>query len=256
MDRKEDLLLLEKSANKLIELVKRNPHYHKSLGMGKNLSDYTNQLERDIKKYRRRYKQYRPGSIVYVHFGMNFGEEFSKAHYAITLTKNDSKTKRTITVLPLTSKKGKDKVKLDFNFSRELFHLTQQVVNKQTDVKNQKLLKEINDVIPEGIPKVSSFGELSYLFENKQQYNYLIQKVFNRLHKNIELFQIAKEQMDRYERGISKTTYAAVDCITTIDKNKIAPRVSELDVLSSTVLSDKQLKRLSETITDRIIFDK
>lgn len=58
---------------------------------------------------------------------MNFGEEFSKTHYAIILSNNDNKNKRTVTVIPLTSKPGDDKMKLDFNFSRELFHLTYQV---------------------------------------------------------------------------------------------------------------------------------
>ncbi|MCW1003990.1 hypothetical protein OJ912_06870 [Streptococcus anginosus] len=63
MDRQEDLELLSASSSRLLELIKRNPQYHKSLGMGQSFSNYVNQLERDIKQYRRRYKK---GSIIFV----------------------------------------------------------------------------------------------------------------------------------------------------------------------------------------------
>lgn len=36
----------------------------------------------------------------------------------------------------------------------------------------------------------------------------------------------------------------------------IEPRISEIDVLSATVLGDKQLKKLSNAIAEKIIFDK
>lgn len=143
--------MLSASSSRLLELIKRNPQYHKSLGMGQSFSNYVNQLERDIKQYRRRYKKYLPGTIVYVHFGMNFGEEFSKTHFAITLSKNDHKKKRTITVVPLTSKSGKDKLKLDFNFSRELFHMTHQVAVENSKKVDQTLLDEINSALPSKI---------------------------------------------------------------------------------------------------------
>lgn len=61
--------------------------------------------------------------------------------------------------------------------------------------------------------------------------------------------------MDRFQRTIEKTTYAALYYITTIDKNKIEPRLSEIDVLSATILGDEQLKKLSQAIAERIIFD-
>ena len=104
MGKKENIRLLKEATDRLIKFVQNNPNYHKSYGMGESLSNYVNQLERDLHKKKRRYKTYLPGTIVYVHFGMNFGEEFSKTHYAITLSKNDNKNKRTVTVIPLTSK--------------------------------------------------------------------------------------------------------------------------------------------------------
>ncbi|MFA9493659.1 type II toxin-antitoxin system PemK/MazF family toxin [Streptococcus sp. E17BB] len=253
MDRQEDLELLSQSAAHLVELIKRNPHYHKSFGMGESLSNYVNQLERDIKKQRRRYKKYLPGTIVYVHFGMNFGEEFSKKHYAITLSKNDNKSKRTITVVPLTSKNGKDKLKLDFNFSSELFYLTYKVAMDNKKKTEEELINEINSSLPPSITPVTSFDNLVYLFENQDKYNDLLQKIFHTQVQSVDLLKNASNQMDRFQRTKEKITYAALDCITTIDKNKIEPRLSEIDVLSATVLGDEQLQKLSLAISERII---
>lgn len=131
MDRQEDLELLSASSSRLLELIKRNPQYHKSLGMGQSFSNYVNQ----------------------------------------------------------------------------------------------------------------------------HRYGNLLQRVFDQKSKSIELLQSASQQMDRFQRTIEKTTYAALDYITTIDKNKIEPRLSEIDVLSATILGDEQLKKLSQAIAERIIFD-
>ncbi|WP_161949741.1 hypothetical protein, partial [Streptococcus suis] len=88
----------------------------------------------------------------------------------------------------------------------------------------------------------TAFSDMSYLFDNQDKFNDLIRKIFKKKQRAIELLEIANEQMDRFQKTIEKTTYAALDCITTIDKNKIEPRISEIDVLSTTVLGDKQLK--------------
>ena len=79
--------------------------------------------------------------------------------------------------------------------------------------------------------------------------------VYQKKKKSNELLEKANEQMDRFQKSLEKTTYAALDCITTIDKNKIEPRSSEIDVLSATVIGDRQLRKLSDAISERIIFD-
>ena len=255
MGKTENLDLLSEATERLISFVKDNPHYHKSHGMGQSLLNYVEQLERDLHKKRRRYKVYAPGTIVYVHFGMNFGEEFSKTHYAITLSKNDRKDKRTITVIPLTSKPGKDKLKLDFEFSRELFYLTYEVATKSARKINDELLEEINSVLPDNIAPITDITDMPYLFENIDKYYDTLKSVYKKTKKSTELLEKASEQMDRFQKSLEKTTYAALDCITTIDKNKIEPRTSEIDVLSATVVGDRQLRKLSDAISERIIFD-
>lgn len=256
MEKKDNLVLLSEATDRLINFVTKNPRYHKCHGMGKSLLNYVEQLERDLHKKRRRYKKYAPGTIVYVHFGMNFGEEFSKTHYAITLSKNDRRDKRTITVIPLTSKPGKDKLKLDFEFSRELFYLTYEVATKSASKIDDDILEEINSVLPDNIAPITDITNMPYLFENMDKYYDTLKSIYQKKKKSTELLKKANEQMDRFQKSLEKTTYAALDCITTIDKNKIEPRTSEIDVLSATVVGDRQLKKLSDAISERIIFDK
>ena len=187
MGKKENLDLLFEATETAYKFCKDNPHYHKSHGMGQSLLNYVEQLERDLHKKKRRYKVYIPGTIVYVHFGMNFGEEFSKTHYAITLSKNDRKDKRTITVIPLTSKPGKDKLKLDFEFSRELFHLTYKVATTSARKINDELLEEINSILPDDITPITDISDMPYLFENIDKYYDTLKSVYQKQKKSTEL---------------------------------------------------------------------
>ena len=60
MGKKENIRLLKEATDRLIKFVQNNPNYHKSYGMGESLSNYVNQLERDLHKKKRRYKTYLP----------------------------------------------------------------------------------------------------------------------------------------------------------------------------------------------------
>lgn len=48
-------------------------------------------------------KTYKRGSIIYVDFGVNIGQEFSGPHFCIVLNKSDHKHNEKLTVVPLTS---------------------------------------------------------------------------------------------------------------------------------------------------------
>ena len=147
-------------------------------------------------------------------------------------------------------------MKLDFIFSRELFHLTHQVAKEESKKSEENLISEINSRLPSDIEPYTSLEDLTYLFDNWEEYDDLLNKVAEEIKKSTKLLESASKQMDRFQKTTEKTTYAALDCVTTIDKNKIESRISEIDVLSATVLGDVQLKKLSKAIAERIIFDK
>jgi putative uncharacterized protein SPs1170 len=108
---------LEEATDKMKEITNENPEHFKTKRLGSSMGNYATQLERDVKGHRRRNPVFKHGTLVYVDFGINYGSEFSSYHYAITLTKNDTKSNNTITVVPLTSKIGKQNIKINHSIS-------------------------------------------------------------------------------------------------------------------------------------------
>ena len=117
---KRNIEQLEESTEKIKNITKKNPNHFKTKRLGSSMGNYATQLERDVLGKRRRNLVFPQGTLVYVDFGINYGSEFSSYHYAITLNKNDSKKDNTITVVPLTSKEGKQNIKLTAGISRGL----------------------------------------------------------------------------------------------------------------------------------------
>ena len=68
------------------------------------------------KKYTK-FKRYKRGTIVFVRFGINIGQEFSNSHFGIVLDKNDNPSNGILTILPLSSKQSNDGV----NIGKSLF---------------------------------------------------------------------------------------------------------------------------------------
>lgn len=87
-----------------------------------------------------RYYHYDRGSIIRVDFGVNMGSEFCGLHFAIVF-KKDNKRKKTLTVVPLTSKNKSGR----FSLGKEIFNQTTNILNqqinkikKETELINQK----------------------------------------------------------------------------------------------------------------------
>ncbi|WP_195701965.1 type II toxin-antitoxin system PemK/MazF family toxin [Companilactobacillus futsaii] len=80
------------------------------------------------------YYHYKRGSIIRVDFGVNMGSEFSFPHFAVVLDKKDNSRKRTLTVVPLTSKDKSDRLPL----GKEIFVQTIQILQrKMEEIKKQ-----------------------------------------------------------------------------------------------------------------------
>lgn len=69
------------------------------------------ELNNGLPEYYRKFKQ---GTIVMVNYGVTVGSEMAGMHFAIVLSKNDTKYKRDIIVVPLSSKFHKGYTKLGY----------------------------------------------------------------------------------------------------------------------------------------------
>ena len=204
------------------------------------MGNYATQLERDVLGKRRRNLVFPQGTLVYVDFGINYGSEFSSYHYAITLNKNDSKKDNTITVVPLTSKEGKQNIKLTSGISRGLASLTLDYLEEQIRLNDDNMKKIESDL--NKLEERERNGEP--FTEDLYQLKIFYQKVL--LERNI--VENAKKRVKKYIKDFDKDTYIKIDAITTIDKNKIFKRKDNLDPLTKIRVTDDTIKIIEEGI--------
>jgi mRNA-degrading endonuclease toxin of MazEF toxin-antitoxin module len=69
-------------------------------------------FENEITNDKKTFKKLKRGQIIKVNFGINIGSELCYTHFAIVINKNDSIYSDNICVVPITSKKGKDRIRL------------------------------------------------------------------------------------------------------------------------------------------------
>lgn len=69
------------------------------------LSTYGHWLDMENEgKIRNHYAVFQPGTVVMINFGVNIGSEMSMSHFAVVLSKKDTKYDSQVIVVPLTSK--------------------------------------------------------------------------------------------------------------------------------------------------------
>ena len=66
----------------------------------------------ETKNKKTTFKSLKRGQIVKIDFGVNIGSELCFTHFAIVLNKNDSIYSDSISIVPITSKSGKDRISI------------------------------------------------------------------------------------------------------------------------------------------------
>lgn len=102
-----------------------------------------------------RFMKYKKGTIVKVDFGINIGCELSKTHFAIVMDNNDNIHKETITVIPLTSKGGNNKIDLGSLIFDEFINKMKKEIDS---VNSEDDIKELKELIIE----YSKYKKLTY----------------------------------------------------------------------------------------------
>ena len=124
----------------------KNSGHEKFKNLDKWLKKESNIFQKEITYVPTNFMKYKKGTIVKVDFGLNIGAELSNVHFAITMDNNDNIYKETISVIPLTSKPGKNKTDLGSLIFDEFINK----MNKEIKtINNEKDLKEIKDLILE-----------------------------------------------------------------------------------------------------------
>lgn len=175
------------------------------------------------------YYYFKRGTVIRVNFGTNLGSEFSNIHFAIVLDKKDSPQKRTLTVLPLTSKQKSDR----FSLGREVFNQTVTLLN--TQVKHiDSQIKSMKGRIKEASQSTQSLLQADYN-QFEKDYNQL-EKDFHALSRVLDIYKV-----------YDKNSYVRVSDITTISKLRIE-RINRYDPSGKIRLSSQQMALISQEL--------
>lgn len=202
---------IDKAAKRFKEITKPDSyHYQQKFKYLPNWLDSTSyyyQKEAN-KRLPQKYYYYKRGTIIRVNFGTNLGSEFSNIHFAIVLDKKDSPNKKTLTVLPLTSKQKSDR----FSLGGEIFNQTIILLIQQM----QQVKKKLDKLRDEDSPDFKEIG-----------------KDISDLHRVVDLY-------SRY----NKNSFVRLSDITTISKLRIE-RLNRFDPSGKIRLSNQQMALIS-----------
>ena len=116
------------------------------------LLNEANEMQKNIKRVennlsveRKNYKKYQRGTIVKVDFGVGLGSEMSQVHFAIVLNNYDNYKNNILTVIPLTSTKGKFNLNLKSLIHDLIVEIQEQLKLSENDIVKEKKLHNVLD---------------------------------------------------------------------------------------------------------------
>lgn len=192
------------------------------------------------------YAYYKRGSVISVNFGVNEGSEFSNLHFAVVLDKKDSPKKRTLTVIPLTSKYKSGRLSL----GKEIFNQTTTVM-----LSNIKSLREENESLntESAIVETKLKKLKKEIIQNKQE----VQKI------NTKIDSVKSNLQDNYSNQGFEQFFELCDqlIIKTAELKEITSKINNLKIESieiskKTEECTKKTKRLEKVTNIYIKYNK
>lgn len=198
----------------------------------------------EIQNPSRRYWKFPRGALVFIEFGVNIGGELSNNHWAIVLDKNDSPYKKTITVVPLSSKKTGHSIAISETISEGPFRIIRNMIEEL-----EKSLYFINRKYKESHPDFpvdSNYSDWDSRFSLLYDSTEVDIKSYNHLLDLNEKLICVSELQTYYEKYIYDS-YAKVSNIQTISKDRILQK-NKLDPIGQFKVSNETLDKIDQAI--------
>lgn len=221
------------------------------------------------------YDQYKPGTLLFVDFGVNVGSEFSKPHFAIVLDKNDNKRNGNITVVPLTSKNSKYVLPInDSIFNTSIKYLNDIINNLEEEVSKYKSeLEEVGesikntardlDIETEDVPPVELCLKLSEIVKDREELDLqeIVLKHIDELLKSLGRLnakiteqnncqKMALEVLKQYKK-YDKKSYVVYGEIRSISKLRVK-KINRFDPSGTIQISEPSYDLIKDKIINHI----
>lgn len=210
-----------------------------------------------------RYYHYDRGTVIRVDFGVNMGSEFCGLHFAIVLDKKDNNRKKTLTVVPLTSKNKSGR----FSLGKEIFNQTTNILNqriRELQEQTNNLFAKTKKLFLSGVNDVSKKNalnkELNHCFDEGKYFKDDVEKlIYDGNYDTHEIKQLLQETLTNqkevknlnkvinvYSR-YNKNTYVRLSDITTISKLRIR-KINKYDPSGKIKLTNQQMASISDKL--------
>ena len=227
----------------------KNPKLQKNaITLSYWLHNYMNMLKREETFNSKKLKRYKRGEIIKVHLGYNIGSEQGGLHYAIVLTKNDSKNAPVLTIIPLSSvKEGKTLHPSDVFLGNTIFQQLKGKWEIHHDLIDQELTSQTQEV--DSLRELISSKTEAELLEDHAD----IDKRIHELNASIAHLSKLSSRRDKISNEILKMktgSIALVNQITTISKIRIYNPLHSNDVLGNVKVSNEILDAIDDKIKE------
>lgn len=250
----EDLYIAARALDEIHRMYGQNSLAHTSTKYQflpqttKRISEMMLREARD--QERRNYRKFKRGSLVFVEFGVNVGKELSNRHWAVVLDKSDYVSKGTLTVVPVSSKKGFDAVKIDGAIADDPFSTIEKYLASSAR-SVYFLYRSVEDSLTLGDETMSSMKILHDLYGD--EYDEATADEVNELFLVETMKKIIKihKLLTHYKRFQSES-YAKCSNITTISKDRII-FINDMDPCGRFTVNDDTLDRIDQKVAELYI---
>lgn len=168
---------------------------------------------------------YKRGQIIFVNFGYRIGNELGGNHYAIVIDVKNSRHSKTVTVVPLKSRKDKE--------------------TKYSSIYHVPLGSQVKDLLYAKASTImnDNFDKVLTASQNIENIN-LSKKDINNIKRNQR---IASKILD-YTQSLKDESVADIGQIITISKQRIQHPCKVNDVLTGIILSQELMNLIDEKI--------
>lgn len=271
---KEAIDLASESYHLLVDEAEIKEHF-KARIIGNWLRTHSSKLLDEQRKKGNPTISCKPGTLIYVDFGVKLGSEISGAHFALSITKNDSSYNPLLQVIPLTSKHHKSYI----DIGTEVYDRAQEALQKSIEA-----LKKENERIDTAMTLFDELRSKSNLSNKRPDEVFELSVKFFKSIVELADIDIAKADLDaivtlenltalirdlrtkskkavgrsddltkvitKYE-SYKKNTYAAVNQITTISKTRIIKRINEFDPIGNILVTGDSMNKIRADIAKR-----
>lgn len=151
---------------------------------------YGNSLDMELRNESPRYyRKFEQGTIVMVDYGVPIGNELGGKHFGVVLANNDTKFKKKVLVVPLSSHYHRGYVNLGYNLMEEIARLGNERINELQD-NADNLLTRLKSFMQDNSNRHFEFSkeEINFFNKNNIDITYLANIIpFDISRKNVKL---------------------------------------------------------------------